>query len=447
MHIERRFFLMILVAFALCACGDDDTFQADTAVDVMIGPDGCPVDADVIITDDIDIDTTWTCPDYLLQGAVFVTNGATLTIEPGVSIYGDAGSPQSGLIVTRGSSIDARGTATEPIVFTSGNADGDRATGDWAGLALLGAATINNGADADGVLEGRLEGLDATDPRALFGGSDDASSCGTLEYVRIEFAGAELSPDNELNGLTVGGCGSGTTISHVQVHRGKDDGIEFFGGTAGMDHVVITGASDDSLDFDLGWRGNVQFLVVHQFPGVGDNGIEGDNLGSNERATPRTRPTIFNATFIGTPDTRGMVLREGALGTLRNFIITDFGSEAVDLRAAEVDLATDWPASLSIENSFFFNNGDDTEEVGERDDDGGFLEGDAIADTARANVFDVDPMIPDVSSTTPSYVPSNAALMGQATPPSGFDPNGTYAGAFEPGGDDWTIGWTAYPLN
>ena len=456
--MNRNVFFSVLLGIAVAACGDDDGGSdagTDSAVDAPVpdvpGTDSdnpmCPGSGDVVIDTDITADTTWSCPAYLLQGTIFVTGDSTLRIDPGVQIFGDTATPFSALIVTRGSQLIAEGTADDPIVFTSGNAESERATGDWAGVALLGAATINNGADAGGgVLEGRLEGIDASDDRALYGGSDDASNCGSLEYVRIEFAGAELSPDNELNGLTVAGCGTGTNLSFVQVHRGKDDGIEFFGGTAGMDHVVITGASDDSLDWDLGWRGDVQFLVVHQYAGIGDSGIEADNLGSDEDATPRSNPRIYNATFIGTPDTRGMVLREGTRATLRNFIIQDFGSEAVDLRAAEVDLSAEWPTNLSIENSFFFNNGAYATETGDEDDDMGFIEQDAIEDAARNNTVGTDPEIGDTSETAPNYVPS-ADLSGQATPPSGFDATATYAGAFEPSGTDWSAGWTAYPVN
>lgn len=446
--------LLCSLALGLFGCGDDDgtmnedagTSDSGTTGDSSTG-DQCPSSGDVEITEDITTDTTWSCDSYLLQGTIFITNGATLTIDAGTQIFGDSGTPFSALIAARDGRLEAVGTASEPIVFTSANAEGDRATGDWAGVALLGSATINDGSDNEGSLQGNLEGIDVTDARGVYGGDDDTSDCGHLEYVRIEFAGAELAPDKELNGLTLGGCGSDTTLSYVQVHRGKDDGIEFFGGTVGMDHVIISGASDDSLDFDEGWRGNVQFLVVHQFAGIGDNGIEGDNLGSNEAATPRANPTIFNATFIGTPDTRGMVLREGAQGMLRNFIITGFGGEAVDLRAAEVDLSAEWPGNLSIENSFFFGNGDYAEESGDDDDDMGFMEQAMIEAAERNNTLDVDPGLGDVSETAPNYVPNASSLAGQATPPAGMDTSATYAGAFEPSGDDWSAGWTGYPLN
>jgi hypothetical protein len=375
---------------------------------------------------------------------------------------GDTGfSEEAALIVTRGAKLNAMGTADEPVVFSSGNPEGARVTGDWAGVALMGSATVNSGSCIDdgdpataeacespGFLEGRLEGIDVADDRGRYGGTNDTGSCGTLEYVRIEFAGAELSPDNELNGLTLGGCGSGTTLSHVQVHRGKDDGIEFFGGTAGMDHIVISGASDDSLDWDHGWRGKVQFLVVHQVPGLGDNGFEADNLGSDEDAEPRSNPTLYNVTMIGTPDTRGMTLREGTRGTLRNFIIQGFGSEPVDLQAAEVDLTAEWPANLSIENSFLFDNGDYADESGgEEDDDAGFDEQAAVEDAARNNTLDADPGIGSTSATSPDYVPTNTSLGGQATPTFG-DTSATYAGAFEPNAASaWTDGWTDFPEN
>ena len=146
-----------------------------------------------------------------------------------------------------------------------------------------------------GCLEAGIEGIPATELKAKFGGTDDASSCGELQYVRIEFAGAELEPGRELNGLTFGGCGSGTKVSYVQVHRGTDDGIESFGGKAGFDHVVLSGNEDDSLDWDYGWTGKVQFLVIHQRAGIGDNGIEaaGAPPPQPETAEPRAQPVAL----------------------------------------------------------------------------------------------------------------------------------------------------------
>lgn len=455
----------ILVTLAACG-GDDDAPGTDggmTAGDGSTNTDGgggdCP--AEVSVTEDITSDTTWSCPVYVLEKRVFITNDATLTIAPGTTIYGEVGgSETTALLATRGARLIARGTAEAPIVFTSGNPEGTRVTGDWAGVALMGQATINSGScngdgdpstadvcDAPGFLEGRLEGIPPADDRGLFGGTDDASSCGELEYVRIEFAGAELSPDNELNGLTVAGCGSGTALSYIQVHRGKDDAIEFFGGTASIDHMVLSGASDDGLDWDLGWRGNGQFVVIHQIPGIGDNGIEADNLGSDEDALPRSAPNLSNFTMIGTPDTRGMVLREGTRGLLHNFIIQGFGSEPVDIRATQVDLTMEWPMYLAIENSVFYDNGAFADEtVGEENDDMGFDEAAMIGDAARNNAMDTDPMLGTISPTEGGYVP--AAAVGTPVAPTFGDTSANYVGAFEPGvATPWTAGWTAYPEN
>lgn len=506
---KRWVFVCALGGVTLLGC-DDNT---NPGTDAGPRPDGstqndgstpqCP--DEVAVSGEITEDTTWDCPAYVISGHVFVVDDSTLTIAPGTTIYGDtASSEAAALIVTRGSQLNAVGTAEEPIVFTSGNPVGARASGDWAGVVLLGAATTNDGncvsdadpsteaCDAPGYLEDRIEGIPTGDVRALYGGTDDASSCGTLRYVRIEFAGRELSPDNELNGLSVGACGSGTDVSYLQVHRGKDDGIELFGGTTSMHHIVITGASDDSLDMDEGWRGNVQFMIVHQYPGFGDRGIEADNLGANEGATPRTRPSIWNATFIGTDQNQAMLLREGMEGLMHNLVLESYG-QPPDVQGRQVDPSTFWPGDLVMENSFFHDVADfpvedmSADEVYalartmdptlpatrpdgdaglsaaqksllsdlERehlDDDMGFDEGAAFAAAERHNHFDVDPGIGSASTTAPSYVPSNDALNGQATPafnsfaPGGFgDTSATYAGAIAPNGTDWTAGWTAYP--
>lgn len=497
----RLAYVCALSGLTLLGCDGNEP-----ATDAGPTPDGGEQCADeVTVSGEITEDTAWSCPVYVLSGRVFVVNGATLTIAAGTTIYGDtAGSEAAALVVTRGSQLIAEGTAAEPIVFTSGNPEGARATGDWAGVVLLGSATTNDGecvndadtstdaCDAPGYFQDRVEGIESGDSRALYGGTDDASDCGTLRYVRIEYAGRELSPDNELNGLTVGGCGSGTDLSYLQVHRGKDDGIELFGGTASMHHVIISGASDDSLDFDEGWRGNVQFLVIHQYEGIGDRGIEADNLGSVEAAEPRTKPTMWNVTMVGTASTGAMLLREGMQGRMHNFVVTTYGSPP-DVQGRQVDPSTFWPNDLVIEHSFFHEVADfpaeDLDaagvwdlartmdatlpatrpsdlssltaaqrelvaglEVEHLDDDMGFDEEAAMMEAARNNTFGTDPMLGSTSATAPSYVPSNTALNGQGTPafnafaPSGFgDTSATYAGAFEPGGTDWAEGWTAFP--
>ena len=357
------------------------------------------------------------------------------------------------LIVTRGSKLEAVGTATQPIVFSSGNPEGARAPGDWGGVVLLGGATINTGsckegsgdACTGGFFETNIEGLDPSDARSVFGGKDDAHDCGEIKYARIEFAGFMLSMDNELNGLTVGACGTDTKLSYIQVHRGSDDGVEFFGGTAGFDHILSSANSDDALDWDLGWRGKGQFLIVHQSASDGDKAFEADNLGSNESATPRSNPTLYNFTLVGNPTKVAILLREGTLATIRNFIVTGFQA-AVDLNATMVNIGDDWPARLSIESSVFFENtvvGD----ADSTDDDMGWNEDEAIKATDRKNTWDVDPELGSTDIKNPNYKPASDMLGGKATPPEGFDAKGTYAGAVDPAGSDWTDGWAEFAEN
>jgi len=417
-------------------------------------PMACTAANAMNITADVAADTTWSAPCYQLKKQVFIANNATLTIAAGTTILGDPSLPvgnKAALIAARGSKLVAVGTRDKPIVFTSGNPRGTRTSKDWGGVALLGAAKVNSGTMvAGGFLERNIEGIPQTEPKGKYGGIDDASNCGRLEYVRIEFAGAELSPNQELNGLTMGACGSGTQVRYIQVHRGSDDGVEMFGGTASMDHILITGDEDDGLDWDEGWTGKVQFLVVHKFVGAGDNGFEADNFGTKEDATPISNPTLFNVTMVGTPTTRAMLLREGTYGTMRNFVVVDFKGGLIDVEGLMVDPKAIWPGSLSVENGVFFNNADFLDTAAENMKDMNFNEKTAFEDPARKNTFTANPMLGSTSATAPNYVPGNAAaVMGKGTPTFG-DTAATYAGAFAPGtaaAMAWTSGWTAYPEN
>jgi hypothetical protein len=320
---------------------------------------------------------------------------------------------------------------------------------------MLGSAPINLGD------ENRVEGIEATDDRGLYGGDDKSSSCGSLKYTRIEFAGYELSVDNELNGLTLGGCGEGTKISYVQVHYSSDDGIEIFGGNPTLDHIVLTGNSDDGLDSDLGNTGTVQFLVIQQDPKEADSAFEWNNqTGGDDDATPRSKPTVYNATLIGSGKSsgpqNGMTLRGGTGGIIKNAIVMGFPIGGLDVRDVSTVHGTESdPPVLTVENSLFFKNGPDGKTAFEAeptdgsslDDDMGFVEKDYFGDASKMNVFDKDPKLGDAFSLTkPNYVPAkdSPAASGAATPPSGFDTKATYMGAFEPGGEDWTKGWTTH---
>lgn len=413
------------------------------------GAGGASAAAEEHVSGEITQDTTWTAGTrYVLDDLTYVVNGATLSIEPGTTIEG--GGVGSALIVTRGSRLVAEGTPESPIVFTSAIDAGLRAPGDWGGVALLGAAPVN----VEGPL---LEGIEALGDRGAYGGSDAAHDCGSLEYVRIEFAGFEFSPDNELNGLTLAGCGTGTNIDYVQVHRGSDDGIEVFGGTVDIRHAVLSNIQDDSLDWDLGWTGRAQFLVIRHDADTSDAAFEADNGNPSTEATPRSEPTLFNLTLVGGAGSTspGLVLRRGTWGAIHNAIITGFPVSGVDIRDAfSVAGAELEPPRLLVANSIFFRNGSegtehaDADGQGADDDDGAFDEDAFLRSEALANRFDVDPELPDAANVTaPNLVPAatSPAATGGATPPEGFDVSATYVGALPPGGPDWTAGWVAYP--
>ena len=419
--------LCAALAFGLSACSSDDDDTDDN------GPGGV-----VRVSGAIESSVTWTSNNtYLLESLVYVEDGAVLTIEPGTTILGE---PGSALIVTTTGRINAQGTAERPIVMTSSRTPGSRQTGDWGGVALLGNAPIN-------IPVGQLEGVDSAEDRARYGGNDDAHNCGTLRYVRIEFAGFELSPDNELNGLTLAGCGRTTVLEYIQVHRGDDDGIEFFGGSANIRYAVISHAADDGLDWDEGWTGKAQFIVITQISAVGDNGIEADNLADNNDATPRSNPTIYNMTMVGSNDPaaqqRGMLLRRGTAAYIANTIVTGF-TNGIAIRD-DATVANTGAGRLAIEHSIVYNTGGHSTNV-----EGFDINAWLAAQTGM--IFDQNPELANpFNFGNPNLVPaaSSPAVAGIAPPNDGFfDTSANYIGAFRPGATTtWMDGWTSFPEN
>lgn len=430
----KRFVCSLSLLALLAGCSDEESSSTETA------DTGTPAATEITVSSDITSDTTWTSGTTVyLSTLVVVTDNATLTIEPGVTVKGDNG---SALVISRGATLNAAGTAASPIVFTSSKPEGSRASGDWGGVVLLGSASINLSGG-----EGNIEGMPAG-PASLYGGTDDASSCGTLKHARIEFAGYVFGTDNELNGLTVGGCGSATTLDSIQVHLGKDDGVEFFGGTASIKHLLVTQAADDSLDFDQGWRGNAQFVILQQSASVGDKAIEGDNLKDVVDATPRSRPTIFNATIVGSganAEQGGLHIRRGAGLVLKNSIVANFQAGAIDLDGDAIT-ALVGDSTLDFSNIAFFGNGAD--QFPADDNDGGFDEAAYFGDAAKGFVA-VDPQFASTSLTAPDFATGNTAVEAGGATPAGafFDAAATYHGAIAPTGEAWTAGWTAFPAN
>ena len=229
---------------------------------------------------------------YLLKGQVFVNAGQVLTIEPGTVIFGDKATKGT-LIIAPGGKIIANGTATAPIVFTSALPVGTRDRGDWGGLVILGNANVNQASPA-------IEGIT---PTVTYGGTNDADDSGILRFVRVEFAGIELTPNNETNSITLGGVGSTTVLENCQVSFGGDDGFEWFGGAVNGKNLIAFGTWDDSFDVDFGFSGKVQFGLEVRYGSFADqsgsNSIEADN-GPNDNTTAFLTTGVFsNFTLVG----------------------------------------------------------------------------------------------------------------------------------------------------
>jgi len=280
--------------------------------------------------------TTWTNDNtYILDGFVFVNAGDVLTIEPGTVIKGQTGSgaDASALVVARGGQIQANGTAEAPIVFTfeADALDGStpfNVRGQWGGVILLGNAQLNSSPG-----ETQIEGIPDTESRGRYGGEDDEDSSGSVTYVSIRHGGTDIGAGNEINGLTLGGVGAGTNLEFIEVISNADDGVEFFGGTASIKHVVTAFCGDDSFDYDEGWRGYGQFWCTVQEEGEGDRGGEHDGGTDPEDGLPYAHPVIYNATYMGRGSDAGrraLTFRDNAGGEYHNSIFYNWG-KGVDI--------------------------------------------------------------------------------------------------------------------
>ena len=375
---------------------------------------------------------------YLLSGAVFVQAGATLTIEPGTTIFGE-GATNGTLIIAQGGKIHANGRADKPIVFTSDAEEGQRDRGQWGGLIINGRAPINTGATAEG------EGNTGT-----YGGNDPNDNSGVLRYVRVEFAGIEFSPDNELNGIAFQGVGSGTVVEYIQVHYNQDDGIEFFGGTVNAKYLYCSGIRDDSFDWTDGWKGKGQFWVAQQHGDAANHGFEADNKKDNTELTPRSNPTIYNVTLVGDPNgpesDTGLLLREGTAATLRNFIVIGFNKGGLDVDGSSTHNQAE-SGALSLQNTIFFNNKVEGVAGNFVTDSDGFDER-VWATNPQFNNAEIDPMLmAPYSTSSPDFTPgaNSPAVNGTvpvASPPDyGFFDSVNFIGGVDPA-NNWLKGWT-----
>ncbi len=430
-------------AFAIVGCGDNGSTSTPAPAPAPTTP--APT-GQLTVSGTIEADTTWTSDrEVELDGAVFVASGATLTIEAGTQIFGSSAS-NGMLVVARGGRLVAEGTAEAPIVMTSDQPEGQRARGDWGGLIINGAAPLNL---PGGVAEGEGD-------TGEYGGDDEDDDSGVLRYVRVEFAGAEISPDNELNGIAFQGVGDRTEVDYVQVHFNKDDGVEFFGGTVNAKHVLCTGIADDSFDWTDGWRGKGQFWIAQQRGDDADQGIEADNNGENNDLTPVSDPTLFNLTLIGDPDDDqgdesdiGILLREGTRATIANSIVMGFKDYGLDVDNPAT-YANAENGGLRFTHSILHGN-----LKGAFDDDEGEPSAPSFSTRdfaeSQAGLIEEDPMLGDpfdheALDCNPA-AGSPALTAARAVPPNdGFFDPANYLGACD-ADDDWYRGWTTFAPN
>ncbi len=419
--------------------------------------------ADVNVTANITTDTTWSAADtYILTDIIYVKNNATLTIEAGTTIKGEPVTPGSfdpgALVITQGAKIMADGTADNPIIFTATADDGTLTEGDsglWGGLIILGKATINRPAGTE-----YIEGLPQT-ADGIYGGTDDADNSGVLRYVSIRHGGATIAADNEINGLSLGGVGSGTTIEFVEVFANADDGYEFFGGTVNTKYLISAFNQDDSFDWDEGFRGKGQFWFALQDAVSADNGAEMDG-GSSEDVEhePYSMPVIYNATFIGAGSdagTRILRFRENSGGIYGNSIFTEFtkGVEVVPGDKDKNPVTEDSVArfnegSLALKGNIFHNIGTYTT-LAEVNEINGTAYPTFEADFTTAlgdegNTYE-DPQLAGISRMADAGLNPRPATDGPAYANLAGLPDGddwyssvTHKGAF--GTSNWTSGWT-----
>jgi hypothetical protein len=251
-------------------------------------PNSTVLSGNINVTTTLTSDKVWT-----LKGYVYVTDGAKLIIQPGTTIVSDI-AEKGALCVERGAQLIAEGTAAKPIIFTSGQPNGQKAPGDWGGIVLLGRAKTNRSSEP--IIEGGIG--------RAYGGSNDQDNSGILKYVRIEYAGIAAMPNSEINALTLGAVGSGTIIEYIQTVYANDDAFEFFGGTVSAKNLYAYATADDDYDFDFGYTGAVQNSISKRDPffvdnGDAGNGVECDNDGTGSTAQPFTHPKLNGMVLIG----------------------------------------------------------------------------------------------------------------------------------------------------
>lgn len=442
-----------LTACALLLSLISSCIKIDMTEDSSSGSGGGSVDdpnTTKVLTGSYERNITLQAGTYTLKGYVYFTSGTTLSIPAGTIIKSDV-SQKGALIIERGARIEALGTSTSPIVFTSGKPAGQRARGDWGGIIILGNAPTNRPLSPAPLIEGGVD--------RRYGGSIPNDNSGTMRYVRIEFAGIAAEPGSEINGLTLGGVGSGTTLEFIQTSYANDDAYELFGGTVNMKNLVAYATSDDDLDFDFGYTGKIQYAVVQRRPEIADtdagNGVEADNDGSGTAALPYTRPILSNITWIGPngdPATQANLnfanrWRRAVRFEVRNSIMMGFPKGGFSMESASTANA------YNTDTSVFANNLVHALADAYKVDAsaGGVITAANVKTKAEARgcITYTDPTLIGLEAPfnwdAPNYMPKagSPALSGASF--TGMDPFFTvvtFRGAL--GTNNWTTGWVSY---
>ena len=337
--MKNTFLSLALVATLVASCGEDNT--ADIIINdnsVINNNGGGNTNTGAIeLTGNQSADLTLDAAnEYLVTGPLIMEDGTTLTIPAGTTIKAAATGADVYVAIAQGAKIDANGTASNPIIFTSNSSTPN--AGDWGGLILLGKAPINSVVGGDATSTSEIASLP-------YGGSATNDNSGTIRYVRVEYSGGKADGQSENNGISFYGVGNGTTVEYLQAYEGKDDGVEFFGGTVNVDYLAVINAEDDSIDWTEGYTGTITNAYVQH--GVDhDKGIEADgfntDIGNNADPKFYSKPTVINLTIVGLGSGTGseaIRLRAGTQGIFTNVSLVGF-EEGFDLDGDQGDSPT-----------------------------------------------------------------------------------------------------------
>lgn len=374
-----------------------------------------------------------------------------LTIDPGVKVFASGGSDY--LLVNRGSQIFAEGTATNPIIFTSRqNVEGAtnaNSQGQWGGIVIAGrapTAVCPAGVTAPSAsCVGQIEGTSAN-----YGGNTAADNSGRLRYVQVNYSGFELSPNNELQALTLAGVGTGTVVEFFQSYNSSDDGIEIFGGTVNLRNIVINGADDDGLDTDTGWRGGAQFGIITQRPTAVTNGSRGLEWSAAPSGTTfYAQPKISNFTIVGRNAAVAadalLTLNTGTQPTILNTVVTNpTTSAAACLDIDDAQTVTNAPIFRSVYFACSRPYEDDSN-VNAAATAAVFISATNVNNTAAGTSTLTAPAGATMANTTLTFINGANETAVPATNPNAIYPfftSVTYIGAVRNTADTWYLGWT-----